>query len=190
MSRLTKLEAVNRILRAASESPVNSLVSTETNDVTAAVNTLDQVSRQVQLEGFIFNSERQTLKPDAAGTVYLPRNTLRVSADPLGAQYDLTLVARGNRLFNAGDSTFAFSGPVDVALVVELEFEDLPPDMQFEIVDLAAVEYQADVLGSDQVDRRLQNRAELSRVRNRSNETKNRRANWVNRPRPGRFPME
>lgn len=58
----TQLEAVNAMLRAIAEAPVNSItVGNIPADVQIAVDLLADTSRQVQLIGWPWNSERDVL---------------------------------------------------------------------------------------------------------------------------------
>ena len=49
----TKLEAINVMLTAIGESPVNTITSSTTTDVSIAIQILDNVSREVQSVGGI-----------------------------------------------------------------------------------------------------------------------------------------
>jgi hypothetical protein len=53
----SKLEAVNVMLTSIGESPVNTITSSTTTDVSIAIQILDNVSREVQSVGWHFNSD-------------------------------------------------------------------------------------------------------------------------------------
>ncbi len=52
----TELDAVNHVLMSVGESPVNTL-TTQSPEVAIAQNTLRQVCREVQSEGWVYNTE-------------------------------------------------------------------------------------------------------------------------------------
>ena len=55
-SRTTKLESVNTMLSTIGESPINTLTGILPVDATLAINILDEVNREVQSQGWKFNS--------------------------------------------------------------------------------------------------------------------------------------
>ena len=57
----TKLEAINVMLTAIGESPVNTITSSTTTDVSIAIQILDNVSREVQSVGWHFNTDTNYL---------------------------------------------------------------------------------------------------------------------------------
>ena len=79
-SRLTELEAVNGILRMLGRRHVNSLAAADlTADASFSLQELRQVSRQVQLQGWHFNSERSVkLTKNASNRVPLTDDIARV----------------------------------------------------------------------------------------------------------------
>ena len=124
----TELEAVNEILAAISESPVNSLTSGNA-DVQEAVRLLRQESRATQKRGYWFNTEVVTLSPslDAGSGEYwltLPSNTLK--ARVARSDWDRLYVIRGNRLYDTDNNTYNIATAIDVELVVGLDFIELP----------------------------------------------------------------
>ena len=56
LSGTTQLEAVNTLLHTIGEAPVNSLTGTLPIDATLALNTINEISREVQAAGWHFNS--------------------------------------------------------------------------------------------------------------------------------------
>ena len=55
-TRTTKIESVNTMLSTIGESPINTLTGTLPVDATLAINILDEVNREVQAQGWKFNS--------------------------------------------------------------------------------------------------------------------------------------
>ena len=62
MGALSKLEAVNRILRSAGEFPVNTLASTS-NDTLLAEQVLDEQTLYMNMEGNLQNTVYTTMTP-------------------------------------------------------------------------------------------------------------------------------
>ena len=59
ISPLTELEAINQVLGAIGQGPVDTLDNTNP-DVAVVQTTLSQVSRDVQAEGWSFNKQQKT----------------------------------------------------------------------------------------------------------------------------------
>ncbi|MDW9519130.1 phage tail protein [Sinorhizobium meliloti] len=141
LTPLTELEAVNEILATGSESPISTLEDNVIIDASLAMNTLRATSVEVQTRGWNFNTEESwKIAPDNAGEIRLPLNTLKV--DTVGESAGLNCVQRGQRLYNKGDHSYNFDGPVTVDLVVGLDFEELPSTARLYITIRSARKYQ------------------------------------------------
>lgn len=148
---MTRLDAVNRMLEALGEDPVNSL-SSGLSDAESAERFLARVSKQVQMAGWHANTDRAvTLVPDAQSkNIMLPANTLKV--DTVGRDSRRNLTKRGRRLYDVKARSFLFSNPVTVDIVTELPWDDLTYALQNYISALAAQKYQASEMGSVALD--------------------------------------
>lgn len=177
----TKLDAVNRMLRAAGEQPVSTLVSDSTNDVDIAVQVLDEATMQVLGQGIPENTVKLTLTPTTDGFVYLPSTVLYADADPDDTTWrDRNVNQRGNRLFDNDNNTFVFTTEtVKVTVKQMLEFNDLPLHTQMYIADMAARQYQMDTKGDPDVDARLAQRVLESQAAQRINELRSRDICWT-----------
>lgn len=147
----TELEAINKMLRGIGESPVNSLGGASNADVDLAQQTLLEVSRAVQSEGFAFNTEyNYTLSRNQDSEIPVPANTLRVDAD--GSGYDVVL--RAGKLYDRTNSRYTFpnTASLKVQIIVALPFEELPECARYYIMVRAAREFQGDSVGSDTLD--------------------------------------
>lgn len=125
MTPNSTLEAVNIMLASIGETPVNRLSSGLVEAETAET-ILKQTSRSVQAEGWHFNRETTvTVAANLAGEIVLANNTIR--ADMMENGYkDYDLVQRGNRMYDRKNHTFLIKQPVQLDIVYELNFEDLP----------------------------------------------------------------
>jgi len=116
----TELEAVNAILSAVGESPVNSL-DDEFVDAENARALLNAELRAILSRGFHFNTDLEyTLSIDDDGFIQVPATTLRVITT------DKDIVRRAARLYNRREQTYVFTEDIDVTLVVLQEFDECP----------------------------------------------------------------
>ena len=75
----TELESINIMLAAIGEAPINSLTGTLPVDARLAQQTLTEVNKEVQSEGWSFNTEIDvTLTRDGSNHVALSTDVLRV----------------------------------------------------------------------------------------------------------------
>lgn len=126
MTLTTKLEAVNTIIACVGESPVNSLDSQLSADAAVALNTLNEVLREVQSRGWHFNTERRTLVRDQTDRIPLAANMVRVDTDS-SDQPDLDVAVRGPFLYDRGNARSTFAADIkDADVVLLLDFEELP----------------------------------------------------------------
>lgn len=148
LTATTKLQAINTMLSAIGEPPVNSLSSTRADSL-IALQILDEITREVESYGWHFNIEyKVTLTPDASGYIYISDNVVRVNTDP-AKYYDLDIVTRGNRLYDKYSNTYVFSGPIEVSRVVMLEFEEIPEAARRYIMIRAARIFGDRMVGSE-----------------------------------------
>lgn len=132
---MTELEAVNTLLGIIGEAPIDRLSDATVNEITdsaLAQRTLSEVSRDVQAEGWSWNTDREVaLAADAQGQYSLDSRTLACIFSP--TRYpECQLVQRGERIYDRLRRTYkiteASSGePLIVdEVVVRLDWEELP----------------------------------------------------------------
>lgn len=175
MGALTKLDAVNRILRAAGEYPVSTLAGSDINDTTLAESVLDEVSLKIQLQNVDFNYTQRTLSPDSEGNIFLPVETL--ACEGAGVDYGRRLTLKGLQLHDLDNDTSVFSSDVVCCVRYKLSFEELETPYQFWIADVAAVEYHNQTVGDPQANQILVGIAAESRRHARAHEIRSRQAN-------------
>lgn len=148
MTPNSKLEAVNIMLSAIGEAPVNRLSSGLVEAETAET-ILTQVSRSVQSEGWHFNRETNVeLAPNVAGEIILATNTIRAD-QMLNSNNDLDLTQRGGKMYDRKNHTFAINTGVSLDVTYELDFGDLPAVARKYITIKAARILQDNIVGSD-----------------------------------------
>ncbi|CAB4165330.1 tail tubular protein A [uncultured Caudovirales phage] len=152
---LTELDAVNLMLFAIGESPINSIEDTGLVEAVTARATLYNVSRQLQQQGWKWNTlKAYTLSPTypLPGTIPLPSNTLRVDTT---RQYGLAniydYVDEGGQLFDVANNTNLFSADVKVDIVLLKAFDKLPSAARDLIASRAARMFQQAIIGSAQL---------------------------------------
>lgn len=146
----TKLSAVNSMLFTIGESPVNTLEGGTVVDAVTAEQVLDDVSREVQSEGWVFNLEKEyplTRQAFAPYVFYVPDTALM--CDP--SDKSSKVIVRGNRLYDLENHTFEFPSTttIDCDIIWRMDFEDLPETARRYITIRAARIFQAGAVGSE-----------------------------------------
>ena len=148
LARTSKLQAVNKALQMMGESPLNSLQGL-LGLGNLAEETLDSVSRKVQVEGWSFNTDYQmTLTRDSTtNEISVGTNVSRVVIDPY-EYYDVDVVQRGSRLYDRKNNTYVFSIDLKADMTVILDWDDLPEHARVYIMTKAGKELQENMIGS------------------------------------------
>ncbi len=148
----TKLEAVNTMLSAIREAPVNSL-SSGLIDAETAEQILDNVSRSLQDQGHPFNIETDyKIAPDSNGEIVLPLEFIKADLAASQTQYRSNLheyVLRGRKMYDTVEHTYAINEELSLDVVVLLDFELLPESARRYIAIKAARMFQERILGSE-----------------------------------------
>lgn len=155
----TELEAINLILSGIGEAPVNSLTESESIDVDNARSLLATVSRNIQRQGWQFNTlTNVTIMPDT--------NSKKIRYNPSWIKITATngevYVKRGDFLYNLTEKTDTFNEDVQLTIIEAVDFEDLPDEFKVFITAEAAIFFQERYLGDENVSQEL--RIEESRA--------------------------
>lgn len=150
LAATTETEAVNIMLRAIGESPVNSLAG-QNVDVVIAQALLNETSREVQSEGWHFNEETEWELTPAVNTnlIVVPDNVIRVDADK-DTTVDLAL--RGVNLYDKKNHTYEFDHVIKAEITWALIWTKLPESARNYIAIRAARKLQKDMVGSTELD--------------------------------------
>jgi hypothetical protein len=155
MALTTKLNAVNVMLGNIGESPVADIdVPSSSLPVSAqtAITVLDEVSRDVQSEGWHFNTvNKLTLSPNVSDEIVLAADILHV--DTLDSLQDV--VQRGDKLFDRGENTYTFTKDVDVTATYLLDFTELHEQARRYITLKASRIFQTRVVGSQELEQQI-----------------------------------
>ena len=122
----TELESINIMLAAIGEAPVNSLTGTLPNDVKIAQSTLTEVNKDVQSEGWSFNTEIDvTLTRDGSDHINLANNILRV--DPsIHHHPTIDAIQRGSKLYDRLNNEYEFDDDLVCTVIYYRDFDELP----------------------------------------------------------------
>jgi hypothetical protein len=172
---MSELDAVNKILAVAGDSPVQTL-DDEYIQSKLARQILTRSSRDIQSMAWWFNEEQNVqLNPDINGFITLPTNMIScIPNNDAG-----TVVQRGNRLYDRENRTYVFTQPVSVDLVLALEWEELPQTARAYISDIACTQYNNDFFGAEEVKRQLASNEQKSYVILKVNDTDARDINML-----------
>jgi|TARA_Y100000052_G_scaffold11599_1_gene11453 hypothetical protein len=145
----TELECINIMLAAIGEAPVNSLTGTVPVDVRIAQSTLTEVNKQVQAEGWSFNTEIDvTLTRNASNNIVLGTDVLRVDAQTHDHP-SIDPIQRGLKLYDRKNNTFIFDEDLKCTVVYFRSFDELPEQAR-SYMTIKAARIFVDRLVSDQ----------------------------------------
>jgi len=128
----TELDAVNSILMSVGETPVNTL-TVQSPEVAIAQKTLRQVCREIQAEGWSYNTETQyPIDLDTNNQCIIPNNVLQLDLNIFEHGKDYDVVRRSDngvmKVYDKKNHTFTFENcsKLYFDIVWMLDFEDLP----------------------------------------------------------------
>jgi len=143
---MTKLDAINRLLRAVQAPDLNALTEENlTYEQQIAIDIFEQTNTFVQGLGWWFNTFKISLQPDINGNIPIPSDYLFV--DPVDPTENYIVV--NGKLYDVDNQTFDFSDKesVELEVVLLIDFEKLPIPAQEYIVTKAEMEMQAKIFG-------------------------------------------
>ncbi len=160
----TELDAVNQILSSVGQAPVTTL-NLQNPEVSIPINTLREVSRMVQLEGWSFNVERKvTMKPDSVTKkIGYPSNILSMDANETHrGKYDI--VRREGFVYDRYNHTYEFTEDLKVDVTYYFDFQHLPPAIQAYITARAARMCAVKMIGDAALNQMLMEQEQLTRA--------------------------
>lgn len=149
-----ELAAVNDMLSAIGESPVNTLEGDANADVANCRRILNGVNLEVQSKGWTFNIEEDaTLSPDVFSKLinWLP-DFLSVKSQSGTSIY----VNRGGYVYDRTAKTDQFTDPITVNLIRLKGFEEMPVQFRTYIVAKAAQRFSIRFFGAAEIEASLQ----------------------------------
>ena len=159
-----ELPAINQILTSCGQAPVTTLDQTNP-EVAIAYDTLLQVSREVQAEGWTFNREYHytDLKPDVNKEILIPNNIiqLKLSEDSQNTTHDG--IRRSGKLYDRQNHTYQWDYNPEFDVIWYFDWIDLPDPIQSYITAKAATLVSGKIVGDDDQYARLQQQEALAR---------------------------
>jgi hypothetical protein len=119
--------------------------------VVTAKNTLTDVLRAVQSEGWLFNTEKNfPLTRDVSGFIAIPANALSVDIqrNRFGATDPVT---RGSRVYDRANHTYVFSTDIEATIVFGLDFTEMPQTARHYVTYRAARKFENTSYGSNEL---------------------------------------
>ena len=161
----TELDAVNQILSSVGQAPVTTL-DLQNPEVSIAVNTLREQSKQVQLERWSFNTEyNYTLQRDSVSNkIPYPSNVLSLDANVEYHKDQYNLVRRNGVLYDRYEHTDIFTEDIKADITWFFDFQDLPPAIQAYITAKAARMCATKMVGDAQLNQLLQEQEATTRA--------------------------
>ncbi len=145
----TELEAINIMLAAIAEAPINSLTGTLPVDAVTARSTLAEFNKEVQSEGWSFNTETDvTLTRDGSDQISLPANILRVDAN-IHQHPTIDPIQRGLKLYDRQNNKYEFDEDLICTVVYFRTFNEIPEQAR-RYINIKAARVFVDRLVGDQ----------------------------------------
>ena len=170
-----ELPAINEILASVGQAPVTTLDQTNP-DVAIAYNTLLTVSREVQAEGWTFNTEFNVkTTTDANKEFVIPNNYLQVDLSHNSTNSSKNVVRRRKpgetqtKLYDKYNHTYEITseaaGNIELDIVFHYDWIDLPIPIQDYIVAKAAATVASRIVGDTNQYKILQQKEFESKAR-------------------------
>ena len=123
----TELEAVNIMLAAIGEAPVNSLTGQVPVDVRIAQSTLIEVNKRIQSEGWSFNTEIDVtlVRNQTTKQIELSTDILRIDAN-IHQHPTIDPIQRGLKLYDRLNNKFEFDEDLICTVIYLRTFEEIP----------------------------------------------------------------
>lgn len=139
------------MLSGIGQAPVVSLDSANP-EIALAIQILDTVNREVQGEGWHFNTEvNYPFTPDNNGEILVPSNVLSLSDNKFSNVQKYQTVLRSGKLYDKVNHTYTF--PVGTTVKCDVvwlfDFEDLPQPFKDYISQRASRVFAGRVIGSE-----------------------------------------
>ena len=123
IAKATKLAAVNTIISNIGQAPVTTLESGNPL-VEMAEQILDEISRSVQSEGWVFNTEHHyPFGRDGNKHIKIPFNVLSLDTKPTSLN---RAVIRSNKLYDKVNHTYEWDDDMELDVIWLFPFEELP----------------------------------------------------------------
>ena len=160
-----ELPAINHILTSCGQAPVTTLDQTNP-EVAIAYDTLLQVSREVQSEGWTFNKEyHYEFNKDVNNEVLIPNNVIQIKLTENAQNSPYHAVRRQGKLYDRQNHRYTWEySPIECDVTWEFDWVDLPEPIQNYITARAATLVSGRIVGDDDQYTRLKVQEQEMRV--------------------------
>lgn len=146
------LDAINDMLAAIGEAPVNTLEDSQNVDVENAIRVLNKVNRQVQSKGWSFNHIEDTyLNVDITTKKIKWQDDILYLVGTDGTKY----IQRGAYVYDFDNQTDTFDSDIEVEIIRLVDFDYMPPVVRDYIVAKSARIFQTQTLNDDSIGQTL-----------------------------------
>ena len=146
-----ELPAINQILASVGQAPVTTLDQTNP-DVAIAYDTLIQVSREIQSEGWTFNKEKDyPFTPDSNNEILIPSNVLQIDISAETGNEEIDVIRRSGKLYDKQEHTYTFTEELKCDVVWLFDWVDLPRPIQDYVTARAACFTVSRIVGDGQL---------------------------------------
>jgi len=146
-----ELPAINQILASVGQAPVTTLDQTNP-DVAIAYDTLLQVSREIQSEGWTFNKEQDyPFTPDSNNEILIPSNVLQIDISDGTGHEEMDVIRRKGKLYDKQEHTYTFTEELKCDVVWLFDWVDLPRPIQDYITARASCFTVSRIVGDGQL---------------------------------------
>ena len=138
----TELSAVNSILGSIGQSPVTNTTGDAllNPEIQFVVNLLNEVNKDVQSTGWVFNSEYRVKKsPDGNGNYVVPANAILYDISDGQIDRETNVVRRDGKLYDTIHQTNVFTQDFYFDIITLYAFTDVPPAIQRYIIARASM---------------------------------------------------
>jgi hypothetical protein len=149
----TQLQAINQMLNGIGQAPVVSL-DVANPELALALAILDAVSREVQGEGWHFNTEiNYPFTADTNGEIAIPQDVMSLTDNKTANSQKYQTVLRGGKLYDKLAHTYEFvpGETINCDVVWLFDFEDLPQPFKDYITQRATRVFAGRALGSQEM---------------------------------------
>lgn len=134
---MTKLDAVNHILRVVGLPAVPALDTGGASRAAEAERILDEEELRVQSERWNYNTRTNvTLTPNGSNQIAVPANVIEIWPDQGDRRRNL--VQTGGLLYDADENTSTFDGTIKASYTLRYEFDCIPYRVRRLIAETAA----------------------------------------------------
>ena len=162
-----ELPAINQILSSCGQAPVTTLDTTNP-DVAIAYDTLLQVSREIQAEGWTFNKEyHYEFTPNTDDEIEIPNNILQIKLSENSANMEYEGIRRSGKLYDKQNHTYKWKDiatPIECDVTWEFDWVDLPQPVQDFITARASALVSQRIIGDQTQYKMLQQQEAFARA--------------------------